>query len=295
MPAGVPTVTVIIATYNKSSALRCAIESALWQTFKDFELWVIGDACTDDSAQVVTAYGDPRVHWYNLPENSGYQSEPNNEGLRRAKGKYIAYLNHDDLWLPHHLQVLVNCIEETRADFVFSILEIISPRGHLRVEIPEYPNAALPPHATVTLHRSDVIREIGYWKKPSETHAFPRVAYFRQAQFLGKRFVLAPYLTALMFMDGSSGGYSEAGPQADYLEQIRNDPDFAQQRLGAMLARAHHELERPITLPRLRIQAVRVVQRASVKRGLEPERIYFWKRPGKRISDWRKRHGLTVT
>ena len=90
-----PKVSVIIATYNKASALRYAIDSVLWQTFSDYELWVIGDACTDESEQLVTSYGDPRVFWHNLPQNSGYQSAPNNEGLRRARGKYVAYLALD--------------------------------------------------------------------------------------------------------------------------------------------------------------------------------------------------------
>ena len=120
-----PKVSVIIATYNKASALRYAIDSVLWQTFSDYELWVIGDACTDESEQLVTSYGDPRVFWHNLPQNSGYQSAPNNEGLRRARGEYVAYLNHDDLWLPNHLQVLLDRIEESGADFAYSILEMI--------------------------------------------------------------------------------------------------------------------------------------------------------------------------
>lgn len=293
MVAESPTVTVIIATYNKCSTLRYAIESVLWQTFTDFELWVIGDGCTDDSAQLVTSFNDPRVHWYNLPHNSGYQSEPNNEGLRRATGRYIAYLSHDDLWLPNHLQVLLNCIIESEADLVFSLLEIIFPDGHSSLDLPEYPNAALPPHATVVLHGRELINDIGYWQPPGETYAIPRVTYFRKAQWLGKKLVLAPYLTALMFT-GGSGGYAECGPQPYYAQQIRSNPDFAHQRLGALLARAHYELERPVTLARLRIQAIRLVQRTWVKHGLQPERIYFWKKPGKRIRAWRRRHGLAA-
>src|SRR5512144_1383847 len=94
-----PTVSVLIATYNKRRALQHAIDSVLWQSFGDFELWVIGDGCTDDSAELVASYADPRVHWYNLPVNSGYQSAPHNEGLRRARGRSIAHLNHDHLRL----------------------------------------------------------------------------------------------------------------------------------------------------------------------------------------------------
>src|SRR5947207_7975428 len=81
-----PRVTVIMATYNWSSVLPYSIGSALRQSFTDFELLVVGDGCTDDSEQVVTAIGDPRVRWINLSSNSGHQSAPNNEGLRQARG-----------------------------------------------------------------------------------------------------------------------------------------------------------------------------------------------------------------
>lgn len=286
-----PTVTVIIATYNKSSALRYAIDSVLWQTFEDFELWVIGDGCTDDSAEVVGAYDDPRVNWYNLPENTGYQSEPHNEGLRRAGGKYIAYLNHDDVWLPNHLQVLVECIEETGADFAFSILEWLLSWADSYPDIPDYPDAALPPEATATLHRKDIVDEIGYWKPPTETYAVPRADYFRRAQFIGKQFVLAPVLTALKF-GGSEGGYSAIGQQPEYMAQVRNDPDFAHKELAGMLVRAHHELDRPIRLDRLRIQLLQAFRRALVRRGIDPARMRLWHKPGKHIRDWRKAHKL---
>src|SRR5688572_30048995 len=110
-----PLVTVVIATYNRADTLKYAVESCLWQTFKDFEVWVVGDACTDHTEKVMQSFSDPRINWYNLPKNSGYQSKPNNEGIRRAKGKYIAYLNHDDIWLPNHLEVLVDKLEKTNA------------------------------------------------------------------------------------------------------------------------------------------------------------------------------------
>lgn len=288
-----PRVTVIIATYNKSSALRCAIESVLWQTFEDFEVWVVGDACTDDTEEVVATFSDPRVFWHNLPRNSGYQSAPNNEGLRRARGEYVAYLNHDDLWFPNHLEVLVDCIEEAGADFAFSILEVVQPTGESRVEIPDYPHAPLPPHASATLHRRDVVEDVGYWKHPHETDLFPRVEYFRRAERLGKRFVLAPMLTVLMIYDIDSGiDYSQATLQPAFTVEIQSDPDFAQKRLAHLLIRAHRELERPITLHRLRTQMQRSLQRFFVRRGRSAERLSFWTKHGMRIETWQRRHGL---
>ena len=66
-----PRVTVVIATYNWSSVLSHAIASVLDQTLSDFEVLVVGDGCTDDSADVVESFRDPRVLWNNLPLNSG--------------------------------------------------------------------------------------------------------------------------------------------------------------------------------------------------------------------------------
>ena len=71
-----PQVTVIIATYNRSRLLRCALESLVGQTYSDFEAWVVGDACTDNSAEVVASFGDARLHWTNLAARDGHQSGP---------------------------------------------------------------------------------------------------------------------------------------------------------------------------------------------------------------------------
>ena len=87
-----PHVTVVIPTYNYAGVLEYSISSVLDQTFRDFELLVVGDGCTDDSERVVRSIGDARVQWVNLPRNTGHQTGPNNEGLRRARGEVIAYL-----------------------------------------------------------------------------------------------------------------------------------------------------------------------------------------------------------
>ena len=102
-----PMVSVIIATFNWRAALRLAIRSALGQTLQAFEILVVGDACTDDSEAVVEAFGDPRIRWLNLAENAGSQYGPNNAGLNAARGEWIAYLGHDDIWAPRHIDATV--------------------------------------------------------------------------------------------------------------------------------------------------------------------------------------------
>jgi glycosyltransferase involved in cell wall biosynthesis len=110
-----PLVTAVIPTYNWSSVLGCSIASALDQTVAELELLVVGDACTDDTAEVMASFAatDRRVRWINLERHGGSQVGPNNEALRQARGRFIAYLGHDDLWLPHHLEVLVAALTDS--------------------------------------------------------------------------------------------------------------------------------------------------------------------------------------
>jgi len=92
-----PAVSIVMATYNRPSVLAFAIESVLAQEFADWELIVVGDACADQTAALVSSYGDPRISYVNLTTNFGEQSGPNNVGIARARGTYVAFLNHDDI------------------------------------------------------------------------------------------------------------------------------------------------------------------------------------------------------
>jgi glycosyltransferase involved in cell wall biosynthesis len=156
-------VTVIIATYNRSDLLPYSIGSALRQTFTDFEVLVVGDGCTDDSERVVAKINEPRVRWINLPANSGHQSAPNNEGIRQARGEIIAYLGHDDLWLPHHLQAHVDALDADRADLASSLCTIVGPDGSVWPAIPSAKYGWFSPPMAIT-HRRRVITNVGGWK-----------------------------------------------------------------------------------------------------------------------------------
>lgn len=286
-----PAVTVIIATYNKEQTLRYALESVLWQTFIDFECWVIGDACTDNSEELVANFADPRLHWFNLSHNSGYQSAPTNEGLRRARGKYIAYLNDDDIWLPNHLQVLVEGLDKFGVGFAYAMMEWIKSEQVKVVFIPDYPNAPQPPEATATMHRREVIDEIGYWKEPHQVHALPRVDYFRRAQFANCSFLLVPFLTSLKF-SLSNSGYGQVSLQDEYIRRIRTDEKFVETELAKLLVGIYRESQGPLSMAQVRRQLSHSVRRMMVKRKIDPGRLLFWKRSGQRIDEWRKSLGL---
>ncbi len=100
-----PSVSVIIPTYNRGWTLRAAVDSVLAQTYRDFELIVVDDGSTDDTAEILQSYGpDIQV----LRQANAGVSAARNAGVRLAKGAFIAFLDSDDRWLPDKLGVQVD-------------------------------------------------------------------------------------------------------------------------------------------------------------------------------------------
>ena len=93
-----PTVSVIITTYNRANLVGKAIESVLNQSYRDFELIIIDNSLIDDTRRVVESFGDKRLKCIHPEENLG-SCDALNRGLGFANGKYIAILDDDDCWL----------------------------------------------------------------------------------------------------------------------------------------------------------------------------------------------------
>jgi len=225
-----PSVTVIIPTYNWSSVLPFSISSVLRQTFTDFELLVVGDGCTDDSEAVVGRISDPRVRWINLPINTGYQSEPNNEGLRQARGQYIAYLGHDDLWLPHHLSCLTSALDQG-ADLASGMFFYViggSDRAPVELRGETYhPGMGIPP--TSVVHRRSVTDHIGGWRHYRELDTYPDLELWLRAYTANYRFVFVPRLTAIKFPAATRRDVYKMRPcheQAAWSQRIQNEDNF---------------------------------------------------------------------
>ena len=232
-----PLVSVITATYNWSSVLRYAIQSVLWQTLQDFEMLIVGDGCTDDSAEVVASFHDPRLRWHNLPENSGHQSVPNNTGLAMARGKYVAYLGHDDLWYPTHLANLVNELEKANADVANSVCLMIGPPGSgvrcLTGGTSRTGTSKWTPPSCV-MHKRSLVSEIGYWKKYTELHIDAEEDFLYRAELNGSSFVIAKNITAFKFPSvWRRDSYRErrCDEQAEYARRIQREPDFLEREI----------------------------------------------------------------
>ena len=100
-----PCISVIIPTYNRCWILKEAIDSVLSQEFSDIEIIVVDDGSNDDTAALLSAYGDQLTVIHQ--ENRGV-SAARNAGISIAKGKYIAFLDSDDMWLPEKLSCQVD-------------------------------------------------------------------------------------------------------------------------------------------------------------------------------------------
>jgi glycosyltransferase involved in cell wall biosynthesis len=261
MPAA-PRVTIVLATYNWSAVLPFSIGSALDQSFGDFELIVVGDGCTDDSGEVVESIGDPRVRWVNLPANGGHQSGPNNEGLRRARGELIAYLGHDDLWLPHHLACLVAAIE-AGADMAFGLTRMVPSRPDLQrgALLDSYaPGAWIAP--TATIHRRALTERLGGWKDYRGLAMDPEQELWSRFHAAGARIEAVKRLTAVKFPAAVRRSVYRERPsheQAEWLERIRREPDFE----AVELARMASEMAAPGQEPPFRSLVGEVLRRGA--------------------------------
>jgi glycosyltransferase involved in cell wall biosynthesis len=275
-----PLISVITATYNRSSVLRYAIQSVLWQTLQHFEMLIIGDGCTDDSAEVVASFLDMRLRWHNLSENSGHQSVPNNTGLAMARGKYVAYLGHDDLWYPTHLTSLVNELEKADADFANSLCLLIGPPGSgVRLLAGATPGHWTPP--SCVMHKRSLVTEIGYWKKYTELHQDPENDYHSRAILNGSSFVTVKEVTAFKFPSSwRRDSYRErrCDEQAEYARRIQEEPDFLKQEANDTASAYAQGKTWPsdVQKPSWGPPGWNVEQRRRF-RGLDPRPLSYWK------------------
>jgi glycosyltransferase involved in cell wall biosynthesis len=97
-----PNVSVVLPTFNRTRSLAAAMTSVLTQSYEDFELIVVDDASSEDVEGLVRGFGDSRVRYVRRPVNGG-AAAARNTGVAEARGKYIAFQDSDDIWLPGKL------------------------------------------------------------------------------------------------------------------------------------------------------------------------------------------------
>lgn len=127
-----PLVSIIMPAYNAAATLKASIASVQSQTYPCWQLLVINDASTDATAAIAgnLAATDPRITLVNLPGNRG-PVEARNIGLDAAKGRFIAFLDADDVWYPTKLHWQVETLQNTSAALCCTSYELMDNNGKL--------------------------------------------------------------------------------------------------------------------------------------------------------------------
>lgn len=127
-------VTIITPMFNAERYISETIESVINQTYQNWRMIVVDDCSTDNSRDIVKTYekNDSRIILIKLERNFGGPAKPRNVGLQNAKGKYIAFLDADDVWLPTKLEKQVDFLESTpNIDIVHSAAYTIDENSNL--------------------------------------------------------------------------------------------------------------------------------------------------------------------
>ena len=116
-------VSIIMPSYNTAKFISETIKSVLAQTYTNWELIIVDDCSTDNTDEVIKPYlSDPRIYYIKNEANSG-AAVSRNRALREARGKWIAFLDSDDLWLPEKLEKQILFMKKN--DYHFSYTNYI--------------------------------------------------------------------------------------------------------------------------------------------------------------------------
>jgi len=125
-----PLVSIIIPTYNRADDLKRAILSVIAQSYKTWEIMIVDNHSEDDTNNVVRSFNDSRIKIYKI-NNEGIIAASRNLGISHANGKYVAFLDSDDWWVPEKLEISVKCLESGN-DFVYhSMFVVKNPNSNL--------------------------------------------------------------------------------------------------------------------------------------------------------------------
>ncbi len=134
-----PQISVIVPVYNGKKTIQETIESVLNQTFSDFELIVINDGSQDSTLEVIANIQDARLQVFSYP-NAGVAAS-RNRGLSHACGKFISFLDADDLWTPDKLEAQLKALQENPqaavayswTDHIDESSQFLTPGPHITV------------------------------------------------------------------------------------------------------------------------------------------------------------------
>lgn len=128
-------VSVIIPVYNAEKYIQTTIESVINQTYSDFEVIIVDDCSKDASGKIIQKLCEKhkQIHYHLQEKNQGV-AVARNTGLDLAKGRYIAFLDSDDIWKQDKLKKQLDLMKNKNAAFVYSAIEMMDEQGDIKKE-----------------------------------------------------------------------------------------------------------------------------------------------------------------
>jgi len=254
-------VTVVVATYNRPHLLKHTIASIMAQTFKDWILLVVGDACSAETQSLMESYNDERIFYLNLPDRCGEQSGPNSAGFFSAETEYVAFANHDDIWLPDHLEHAVATLDKSEAEFygagvgltTLAIEENVpvvwerSPSGRDSARAYFNMPVLFEPVSAWVVRRS-VFEKVGAWRPASTIFRTPLEDWILRAWRKDVKCHFDDHITVL-YCNAEKTAWTRAGKQGSLYGKV----DCEGQYWNALLARLglegfRREIERQLSI-----------------------------------------------
>lgn len=135
------TVSIITPLYNKEKYIEETILSVCAQTYQDWSLIIVDDCSTDGGAEIVKKYKetDSRIQYYKNEENMGV-AESRNRAIELAKGRYLAFLDADDLWEPKKLEIQINSMKKEHWAFSYTACDVVDETGKKTGQIRRVPD-----------------------------------------------------------------------------------------------------------------------------------------------------------
>lgn len=112
-------VSIVMPSYNSAKYVKDSIESVLNQTYTNWELLIVDDCSKDQTVEIIKSFKDERIRLFQNPTNSG-AAISRNRALREAKGKWIAFLDSDDIWLPNKLEGQLKFMIDNNYSFTYT-------------------------------------------------------------------------------------------------------------------------------------------------------------------------------
>ncbi|WP_273827524.1 glycosyltransferase family 2 protein [Providencia rettgeri] len=128
-------VSIIMPCYNSGQYIKDSIQSVLNQSYEHFELIIIDDLSTDNSIEIITSFNDVRIKLIQLTQNGG-AGVARNTGIEAAQGRFIAFLDSDDLWRPYKLEIQLKYMIEAGHSLTYTQYQKFTKEGKGKLIIP---------------------------------------------------------------------------------------------------------------------------------------------------------------